>query len=192
MLFQRQSGKLLALNKWILIHVRKKLINAAVRLLNHVLPAHRAEFPQTQLLEQVYEKLLQAYRIEAYCGRFDDVPYQTVEHLHDRHFLNILELSRKALIYLADTDRYYRQWLGLFFLSIHDAVEKQKQVLQYEEFLKSALDQWEFDLRGAFPPEFFKARKRLFQEIQLANHLFMLCAKRYENIVPRDARKNER
>lgn len=182
-------GKLLAFDKWILLHVRKKLINAAVRMINQVLPAPRAEFPQTQLLERVYEKLFQTYRIEAYCGRFDDVPYQMVEHLRDRHFLNILELSRKALIYLADTDRYYRQWLGLFFLLIHDAVEEQQQNLRYEEFLTSALSQWEFDIRDAFPSEFFEVHKRLFQEIQLANHLFTLCAKRYEKIVPRDARK---
>ena len=192
MLFRKRLGKLLAFNKWILLHVRKKLINLAVRLINQVLPVPRAEFPQTQMLERVYEKLFQAYRIEAYCGRFDDISYQTIEHLHDRHFLNILELSRKGLIYLADTDRYYRQWLGLFFLLTHDAVEEQKQSLRYKEFLMSALNQWEFDMDGAFPPEFFEGHKRLFQEIQLANHLFTLCAKRYEKIVPRDARQIER
>jgi hypothetical protein len=149
-------GKLLAFNKWILLHVRKKLINALVRIANQVLPERRAVFPQTQMLEQVYQKLFQAYEIEAYCGRFDDVPYQAVEHLRDRHFLNILELSRKALIYLADTDRYYRQWLGLFFLLINDAVEEQQKNLHYEEFLTSTLSQWEFDMRSAFPPEFFR------------------------------------
>jgi hypothetical protein len=175
-----------------LLHVRKKLINLAVRIVNKGLQASRAEFPQTQLLEQVYQKLLQTYRIEAYCGRFDDVPYQAVEHLRDRHFLNILELSQKALIYLADTDRYYRQWLGLFFLLIHDAVEEQQQNLHYEEFLTSTLSQWEFDMRGAFTPEFFEEHKRLFQEIQLTNHLCTLCAKRYEKIVPRDAHEIER
>lgn len=189
MQLQMRFGKLLAFDKWILLHVRKKLINAVVRIAHQVLPERRAVFPQTQLLEQVYKKLFQAYKIEAYCGRFDDVPYQAVEHLRDRHFLNILELSRKALIYLADTDRYYRQWLGLFFLLIHDVVEEQQQSMLFEEFLDSVRSQWEFDMHGAFPREFFEAHKRSFQEIQLTNHLYTLCAKRYEKIVPRDTRK---
>ena len=177
------------MDKWVLLHVRKKFLNACVQVLNLFLRDRKAEFPQTQLLEQVYQKLLQAYRIEAYCGRFDDVPYQVVEHLRDRHFLNILELSRKVLIYLADTDRYYRQWLGLFFLLIHDAVEEQQQALLFEEFLTSVRAQYEFDMDGAFPKEFFDVHKRMFQEIQLTNHLFTLCAKRYDMSVPRDTRE---
>jgi hypothetical protein len=189
MQLQMRFGKLLAFDKWILLHVRKKLINFGVAILNRLLPERAAVFPQTQLLEQVYEKLLQAYKIEAYCGRFDDVPYQVVEYLHDRHFLNTLELSRKVLIYLADTDRYYRQWLGLFFLLIHDAVEEQQQSMLFEDFLASARSQWEFDMHSAFPREFFEAHKRFFQEIQLTNHLYTLCAKRYEKIVPRDTRE---
>ena len=180
------------LDKWILLHIRKKLINLAVAILNRLLPQRVPVFPQTQLLEQVYQKLLQAYGIEAYCGRFDDVPYQAIHTLRDRHFLNILELSQKALTYLADTDRYYRQWLGLFFLLIHDALEEQQQNLLYEEFLASVKGQYDFDMHGAFPPEFFEAHKRLFQEIQLTNHLYTVCSKRYEKIVPRDTRKRMR
>ena len=189
MQFQKRFGKLLALDKWVLLHVRKKLINLGVAALNRLLPKRAPLFPQTELLEQVYQKLLQAYRVEAYCGRFDDVPYQVVEHLRDRHFLNILELSRKVLIYLGDTDRYYRQWLGLFFLLIHDAVEEQQESLLFEDFLASVKAQYEFDMHGAFPREFFEAHKCLFQEIQLTNHLYTLCAKRYEKIVPRDTRE---
>jgi hypothetical protein len=176
-------------NKWVLLHVRKKLVNAAVRMLNRILPSLKAEFPQTMMLENVYQKLLQAYTLEAYCGRFDDIPRQTVAALKDRNFLNVLELSRKILVYLADTDRYYRQWLGLFFLLIHDSVEEQQQSLLFEQFLESARAQWEFDMRGSFPKEYFDVHKRTFQEIQLANNLFNLCAKRYEKLVPRDTQK---
>lgn len=179
------------MDKWVQLHIRKKLLNAAVRILNRLLPEKAAVNPQTQLLEQVYKKLLQAHRIEVYQGRFDDVLYQVLEHLRDRHFLNVLELSKKVLIYLADTDRYYRQWLGLFFLLVHDAVEEQQQSLLFEQFLESARAQWEFDMRGAFTKEFFEAHKRLFQEIQFSNSLYTVCARGYEKIVPRDARMNE-
>lgn len=169
--------------------MRKKLLNLAIRFLNRLFPDPRPEWPQTVLLEDVYRKLFQAYRIEAYCGRFDDVPYQSMRALKDRHFLNVLELTRKLLIYLGDTDRYYRQWLGLFFLLINDSVEEQRKNLGYQEFLDSAWNQWEFDMHCAFPPEFFEAHKQLFQQIQLANHLFTLCQKRYEKIVPLDTQK---
>ena len=178
-----------AIDKWILLHVRKTLLNLAVRFLNALIRDRAPEWPQTILLEQVYRRMFQAYRIEAYCGRFDDVPYQSLRALEDRHFLNVLELSRKLLIYLGDTDRYYRQWLGLFFLLISDSVEEQRKNLGYQEFLDSAWNQWEFDMRGGFPSEFFEVHRELFQQIQLANHLFTLCGKRYENIVPPDTQK---
>lgn len=161
-----------------------------MRILNRLISARDPQYPQTQLLEDVYKKLFQAYKLEAFCGRFDDVAYQTLDTLEDRHFLNILELSRKFLVYLGDTDRYYRQWLGLFFLLIHDAVEKQLQDLQYEEFLVSARAQWGFDMRGAFPEEHFDEKKRVFQEIMLANNLYNLCSKKYEGYLhPRYAKK---
>jgi hypothetical protein len=178
------------LDKWVLLHVRKKLANLAVCILNRFFSARDPQYPQTQLLEDVYKKLFQAYKLEAFCGRFDDVPYQDLSALRDRHFLNILELSRKLLIYLGDTDRYYRQWLGLFFLLIHDLVEEHQQRLLFEEFLASARAQWEFDMRGAFPKEHFNENKRLFQEIMFANFLFNLCSKEYEGYLQlRDTQK---
>jgi hypothetical protein len=170
----------LRVDKWLLLHVRKKLINLACGVINKVLPEQTPQYPQTQLLEDVYKKLLQAYELEAFSGRFDDVPYQTLKTLKDRHFLNILELSRKLLIYLGDTDRYYRQWLGLFFLLTHDAIQKHQQSMRFEPFLASARAQWEFDMRGAFGEQHFKENKRIFQELMLANHLFNLCSKKYE------------
>jgi hypothetical protein len=182
------------LDKWVLLHVRKKLVNPSVRILNRLISARDPQYPQTQLLEDVYRKLFQAYKLEAFCGRFDDLPYQDLSALRDKHFLNILELSRKLLIYLGDTDRYYRQWLGLFFLLIHDFVEEHQQSMLFEEFLTSARAQWEFDMRGAFPKEHFNENKRIFQEIMLANFLFNLCSKEYEGYPssPRYAKKLER
>jgi hypothetical protein len=181
------------LDKWVLFHVRKKLVNLAVRILNGLISPRDPQYPQTQLLEDVYRKLFQVHRLEAFCGRFDDVPYQDLSALGDRHFLNILELSGKFLVYLADTDRYYRQWLGLFFLLVHDTVEEQQQSMRFEEFLASAWAQWEFDMRGAFPEEHFNENKRVFQEIMLANNLYNLCSKEYEGCLHlRDTSKTKR
>jgi hypothetical protein len=179
------------LDKWVSLHVRKKLINLAVRVLNRLVPCRDPEYPQTRLLEDVYERLLQAYRLEVFCGRFDDVPYQALHTLRDRHFLNVLELSRKLLTYLGDTDRYYRQWLGLFFLLVHDAVEMQQQCMGFEEFLASVRAQWDFDMKGAFPKEYFDAHKRIFQKILLANNLCNLCSKKLEGFPSASRHANE-
>jgi len=162
------------LDKWVKLHIRKKLLNMAVRFLNHLLPDPRPTYPQTQLLEQVYQKLFQTYRIETYCGRFDDVPRQTLEHLRDRHFLNILELSRKALIYLADTDRYYRQWLGLFLLLTHDVLNEYAECLTFEEACRQINGQWDYGLDERIFEHFFAGHRREAQEIVLCNYLHNL------------------
>jgi len=178
------------LDKWLSLHVRKKLLNLAIRFLDALLPDPRPQYPQTRLLEDVYKLMDGVFRVEVLCGRFDDVPWQKVKTLKDRHFLKVLELSRKGLICLADTDRYYRQWLGLFFLLVHDAVEKQREKLDYENFLVSVLAQWDFDMRGAFPKKYFDGHRKEFQEIMLANNLANLCAKRYQTLVSREAEQS--
>lgn len=164
------------MDKWVCLHLRKKLINLAVRVLNRLVPARDPEYPQTRLLEDVYKRLLQAYKLEVYCGRFDDVPYQTLKTLRDRHFLNVLELSRKFLMYLGDTDRYYRQWLGLFLLVSHDVVDDHARALTAEEACRQINDQWG-DYGGLTEEvlkQLFPEHKRLAQEMVLCNHLHNL------------------
>jgi hypothetical protein len=161
----------IALDKWVKLHIHKTLLNFVVGFLNWLIPDRTPQHSQTQLLENVYRKLLKAYEVEVYCGRFDDVPYQTIKALKDRNFLNLLELSRKVLFYLGDTDRYYRQWLGLFFLLIQDELNIHKENMTYEDFFRLVKAQWDFDMTGAFPKEFFNAHKDVFQEIVLTNFL---------------------
>lgn len=162
------------LDKWVSLHICKKLLNLAVRVLNRLLSSRDPEYPQTRLLEDVYTKLLQAYRVEAYCGRFDDLPYQNLEALKDRHFLNVLELSQKVLIYLGETDRYYRQWLGLFLLVIHDAVDMHAALLTVEEACSQINSQWEYGLSPEVLEILFPMHVRTVQEAVLCNHLHNL------------------
>jgi hypothetical protein len=164
------------LDKWVSLHVRKKLINLAVRVLNRLIPARAPEYPQTQLLEDVYERLLQAYRLEVFCGRFDDVPYQALQTLKDRHFLNVLELSRKFLTYLGDTDRYYRQWLGLFLLVTHDVVDDHALGLTAEGACRQINVQWDYGLSVSVLSLLFPERRDLMQEMVLCNYLHNLVS----------------
>lgn len=162
------------MDKWVLLHIRKKLINLTVRVLNRLIPPRAPQYPQTRLLGEVYKQLLQAYKLEAFCGRFDDIPFQDLKMLKDRHFLNILELSQKILIYLGDTDRYYRQWLGLFLLISHDAIDNYVEKLTVEEACKQINSQWEYGVNQDVVKLLFPEHKREAQEAVLCNHLHNL------------------
>lgn len=162
------------MDKWGALHVRKKIINFAVRYLNRLIPDRTPKYPQTKLLEHVYVKLLHTYKLEAFCGRFDDVLFQTLEALKDRHFLNVLELSRKLLVYLGDTDGYYRQWLGLAFLLMEEELKDLRQSITYEDFLALVRAQWDFDMRGAFSKEYFEAHREELFKILFTNSLMNL------------------
>lgn len=162
------------MDKWIKLDLRKKAINRAVRVLNKLIPEVKATYPQTRMIEHVFTKLNRAYRTEAYAGRFDDIPYQTLPNLKDRNFQKLLQLSRKLLVYLSEDDRYYRQWLGLAMLLINDEVKTELEKLSFEDCLTLIKTQWDFDLQGAVPKEYFDAHKEDFLNIVLANFLMNL------------------
>ena len=88
------------LDKWLKLHVVKKLLNLGVATLTGCCRTGAA-VPQTQMLKGVYRELFYAYRVEAFCGRFDDVPCQTLKGLKDRHFLNLLATRGRSFFTLA-------------------------------------------------------------------------------------------
>jgi hypothetical protein len=157
------------------MHLTKKFVNLAVRILNKLVPEAESTFPQTRMAEHVFQRLFKAYRIEAYCGRFDDVPYQPISALKDKNFMRLLLLTRKILLYLGENDRYYRQWLGYAFLLVTEETGKQLEALTYDDCLELCRVQWDFDLTGAFPPEYFEAHKPQFLDMVLANFLTNLA-----------------
>jgi hypothetical protein len=156
------------------MHLTKKVVNLAARVLCRFIPERKATYPQTQMLENIFAKLQRAYQIEVYAGRFDGVPYQTLQGLNDRHFQKFIEVSRKVLLYLSQDDRYYRQWLGLVMLLVKDELAENLKNLQFEDFLSLASSQWEFDMRGAISREYFEAHKQDFQNMVFANFLMNL------------------
>jgi len=162
------------MDRWLKLHLTKRFVNLAVRLLNTLIPAAEPTYPQTKIVDNVFRKLFKAYKTEVYAGRFDDVPYQSMLKLHDRNFQRFLELSEKLLVYMSETDRYYRQWLGLAMLLTQAEVEKQLQNLSFPDFLALAESQWDMSFKGAVPREHFEAHKKEFQYIVLANFLMNL------------------
>lgn len=159
------------MDKWLKLHLFKSFLNACVRVLNLIVPKAEPTWPQSNIVSNVYARMYRAYAVEAYCGRFDDVPYQSPKTVQDKNFLRVLQLGEKLLYYLGEMDRYYRQWLGLALLLAEDELAGARLNMTYEGFLESVRAQWEFDMRGAFPREFFDAHKDVFMRILLANSL---------------------
>ena len=160
------------MDKWVKLHIRKQFINLAVRIINKLFPSQEPQWPQTQILEEVYEKMLNAYQVEAWCGRFDDIPHQILETLKDKNFLRMLQLGKNLLIYLGDVDRYYRQWLGLFMLLIREYVEMLEDVPLSEDFIDWINSQWAYGIpNNSFFKEFFDKHRGIAAQAALANNL---------------------
>jgi hypothetical protein len=156
------------------LHVTKRFLNIAVRVLDIMVPTAPATYPQTQIVQRVFAKLGRAFRAEVYAGRFDNIPYQTLRRLRDRNFQGFLEFSEKLLVYLSENDRYYRQWLGLALILGKEEIRKLEVDLTYEEFLGLMKKQWEMNLRGAVPAEVFHAHKEDFVNQVLTDFLVNL------------------
>jgi len=163
------------MNRELKMCLTKKFVNLAVRVLNKLVPDAKATYPQTLMTDNMFKRLFKAYQIEAYAGRFDDKPYKQLQELKDKNFMRFLCLSRKILVYLGENDRYYRQWLGYALLLARDEVKAQLERLTMEDFLRLTKAQWDFDMRGAFPKEYFTAHKQEFLNIVLTNFLTNLA-----------------
>lgn len=162
------------MDKWGKLHWRKNILNFAVRILNHFMPDMKPTYPQTLMIQNVFEKLNRAYETEVLAGRFDDIPYQTLANLKDRNFQRLLELSRKLLVYFSEDDRYYRQWLGLAIILVKRELAAGLNEFSFDHFLNLVQTQWQFDMRGAVPEEYFNAHKEDFLNMVLANFLMNL------------------
>lgn len=114
----------------------KALLNWPMRLLDKFLPERQPSFPQTEIVDRMYKRMFQAYRLEQAQGVF-------MEHLRvngegydatiqsyadwlraveampkrqfngDGNFERLLRVSRKILLIVGEDDRYYRAWLGM-------------------------------------------------------------------------------
>ena len=157
------------------LHLTKTFFNIGIRILSKLVPEVRvATYPQTQMIANVSEKLENALKIEVAMGMFDGVKYQTLDRLKDRNFQRLLKLSVKVLLYFSETDRYYRQWLGLFMLLVSNEVDAELEKLSFKDFLALMEIQWEMNMHGAVPKEFFEAHKKEFLTMVLANYLMNL------------------
>jgi len=157
-------------------------VNLCFRALDKFLPETRDEigditatlqypyYPQTKILNHVFQELFHVYALEVYCGRFDDISYQTLRGLKDRNFQHFLSATRKILLFIGENDRYYRAWIGLAFILANREYVQVLDTLTREEFFRSYLEQWELKF-SSIPESHFQRYKSEFLDMMLASHL---------------------
>ena len=158
-------------------HLLKRLINLCMRVIDKLVPEPTATFPQTRMAKHVFQHLFNAYCLEVWGGRFDDVPHQTLGGLADRNFLTFLSATRKILLYVGENDRYYRAWIGLAFVTVHEEYERVLKGLSRDEFTHEYSSQWELDFKH-IPESHFNLHKSEFFDMMLTAHLSNLLRMR--------------
>ena len=94
------------------LHLLKQMLNFPVRILDRFLPERTATFPQTQIMEVMFERMFQAYNLEVAQGVFKEIN----KFEGDGNFLRLMRVSRKLLLAISEDDRYYREWIGLLII----------------------------------------------------------------------------
>jgi len=160
------------------LHLFKKVVNLCMRVFDRVLPEARSRYPQSRMLEHLFQQLTNVYLLEVYCGRFDDVPQQSFANLKDRNFQHFLSAARKMLLFIGDNDRYYRAWIGLAFIAAKEEYGRALERLTQEEFRSSHFETWEWTPLPVCD-SYFQGSKSEFLEMMLTGHLSNLLRKRF-------------
>lgn len=159
------------------LHLVKKLVNFGMRFIDKILPDSGVHYPQTRMMENVFQDLFYVYALEVYQGRYDDVPRQMIGGLKDRNFQHFLSASRKVLLFIGENDRYYRAWIGLAFKLAKEEYERVAGELAQEEFVRSYDEQWELRFSRVHP-DYFQSYRSEFLDMMLACHLPNLLRKK--------------
>lgn len=139
-------------------------------VIDKFVPEPNVHYPQTRMAKHVFQHLFNAYCLEGWSGRFDDVPHQTLRGLEDRNFLKFLSATRKILLYVGENDRYYRAWIGLAFVTVKEEYERFLKSLSRDEFTREYSRQWELDFKH-IPESHFQLHKSEFLDMMLSAHL---------------------
>ena len=152
------------MNREFKLWLLKLIVNVPMRVLDRFLCFPKEpKYPQTRMLKSTFKTMLQTYRLEIAKGVFD-VP--------DGNFERFLSVSAKLIANVAESDRYYRAWLGLGYLLAE--AEMARLDLQPEELVFEIKRQWMDDL-SFLPIEHFEAYQRDFTEVALSSNLVNLA-----------------
>jgi hypothetical protein len=153
------------MNNTVKLMMIKKGINFMTLLALKLLPSAKAKYPQTRVLIRVFARLTKAFNVEMASKR---------RGLEDENFKRLLDISLRALAYISEEDRYYRQWLGLLFLLIEEEIQVEREGVSRDEFVRLLKEQWLLDW-SIIPEEVFQIRKRELFTVLLTDFLHNLA-----------------
>ena len=146
----------------------KRLVNFPLRLVDLLLPSEPrfVHFPQTRMLQQVYDRMFKVYRLDCLQGTFGKKP--------DGNFERLLRVSRKILVRLSDDDPYYRKWVGLAMLLASDEwAGREKDPRRLKRQIR---EQWHMNI-DCLPDELIASHVDDFAEDALCDFLGNLARK---------------
>ena len=161
------------MNRDLRLILLKKLVNIPRRLVDLLLPSEPrfVHFPQTQMIQQIYDKVFKVYRLDCLQGTFGKHP--------DGNFERLLRVTRKILVRLSEDDPYYRKWVGLAFLLTADEWSaREKDPQQLKRLIK---EQWHMNI-DCLPDELVASCVDDFSEDALCDFLGNLARKEVGDI----------
>jgi len=141
-------------------------INLATLLASKVLPRAQGRYPQTHILIRVFSRLTKVFRIERYKTG--------TRGLEDQHFQRLLDVALRALAYISEEDRYYRQWLGLLFLLIEEELAREQRSMDRVTFARLMRKQWRLKGWSLISDELYARQKHGLFPLALTDHLYTL------------------
>jgi hypothetical protein len=127
------SRRCFFMNPELRMKLLKTAVNIPLRLLSKSAFCPQPRFPQTLLLARVNARLMQVYYKECAQGVFD-VP--------DGNFERVLRTSQAFLTVMAEDDRYYRQWLGLFLILCAEEYQRFVREISPTDIKRLCQEQW--------------------------------------------------
>lgn len=128
----------------------KTAINAVTLVATRLLPQPRATYPQTRILDRVFQRLMHVFATERRAQR---------RGLEDHNFQRLLDVASRALAFISEEDRYYRMWLGLLFLLVEEEVARARDTMTREDALRWIEAQ--FHLKG-----YTVISERMYQQLK--------------------------
>ena len=154
----------------------KALLNVPVRLLDRFLPDREPTFPQSVIVDRMFTRMFQAYRLEQLQGVFKE----RGNFAGDGNFLRLLNVSRKLFLAIGEDDRYYREWLGLLILLAHEEYLQWLKNLSAGELKFWCRAQW-FVGPDCLSDEIVSDLKDEFAPDALSYYLHILSSRRYSS-----------
>ena len=143
-------------------------INLATLLASKVLPRVQGRYPQTNILIRVFSRLTKVFHVERYKTG--------TRGLEDQNFQRLLEVALRALAYISEEDRYYRQWLGLLFLLVEEEVARERGAMDRGAFAQLMREQWLLKGWGLLGDEVYVRHKHELFPLALTDHLYTFSA----------------